>query len=100
MQNNSCCCGKYKDCDLPFISNDIEHEQLGLDGAFCGPVIKHQLSRAELKLNKISTLVNAALLTTTKKMNQGPEVFISGSRFIDAKSFEDVLVHIAELLVA
>jgi hypothetical protein len=100
MQNNRCCCGKYADCELPFTSNGIEHEQLGIDGAFCGPVVKHQLSRAELKLNKISTVVNAALLTTAKRMNQGPEVSVSGSRFIEAKSLEDVLGHIAELLVA
>ena len=100
MQNNRCCCGKYKDCDLPFIANGIEHEQLGVAGAFCGPVVKHQLSRAEEKLNKVSSVVNAALLTTTMRMNQGPEVFVSGSRFIEAKSLEDVLGHIAELLVA
>lgn len=100
MSINRCCCGKYENLELPFISNGIEHEQLGADGAFCGSVVKHQLARAEGKLNKISTVVNAALLTTNMRMNQGPEVFISGSRFIEAKSIEDVLSHIAELLVA
>lgn len=94
-----CCCGKYTD-DLPFISNGILHEELGEEGAFCGPVVEHRARNAEDKLNRISTIVNGALLTTKMRMNSGPEVFISGSRFIEASSLEGILNHIAELLEA
>ena len=38
-----CCCGRYSDESLPFISNEILHERLGRDDAFCGPLKDHQI---------------------------------------------------------
>ena len=99
-QNNRCCCGKYENCDLPFIANGIEHERLGSDDAFCGPVINHRLYRAEDKLNKISAVVNGALYVAKTDMNQGQKVLINGIRFVEVKNFEDVLAAISVLLVA
>jgi len=52
------------------------------------------------KLNNIATIVNGALLQTTMNMNACPEVYVSGSRFIEAQGLEDVLARIAEMLVA
>ena len=47
-----CCCGRYK-LDDPLIVNMTMHEQLGKLGAFCGPLVNHQLRDAEAEIESL-----------------------------------------------
>ena len=48
-----CCCGRYNDLTETLVVNDYQHELLGVDGAFCGPKIKHDLRDAWRELGKV-----------------------------------------------
>ena len=49
-----CCCGRYK-LDDPLIVNMTMHEQLGKLGAFCGPLVNHQLRDAEAEIESLKS---------------------------------------------
>lgn len=58
-----CCCGRIIDAaenDLPFLINNILHERLGLDGAFCGPLKDHQLRDLRAALDEACRLLRLA----------------------------------------
>jgi hypothetical protein len=51
-EKGRCCCGRFVNDYLPVIINDKMHELLGTPGAFCGPVINHQLRDAQADLKR------------------------------------------------
>ncbi len=51
-EKGRCCCGRFVNDYLPVIINNKMHELLGTPGAFCGPVINHQLRDAQAELEK------------------------------------------------
>ena len=65
-----CCCGRYA-IDEPFISNTTMHEPLGDPGAFCGPVINHELRDVETKYEALATS-HSVLLAWTKAALECP----------------------------
>ena len=57
---DQCCCGRIKPCTETSIINQTQHEPLGDDGAFCGPVIKHDLRDAYRKVDALKVERDAA----------------------------------------
>lgn len=53
-----CCCSKYTDVELPFISNGYLHEELGKDDSFCGPIDKHTIKYFESALSNLLAIIH------------------------------------------
>jgi hypothetical protein len=85
------------------MSNITEYQQKYIDSVegnahHSAIVIIGELEKNIEKVKGVLTIVNAVLLTTKMRMNTGPEVFVSGSRFIEAKSLEEILGKIVGML--
>ena len=48
-----CCCGRIEDWTEPLILGERLHERLGDEGAFCGPVLHHDLRDQEQEIERL-----------------------------------------------
>jgi len=55
-----CCCGRIEDWTEPVILGERLHERLGGEGAFCGPVLHHDLRDQKQEIKKLRAALGRA----------------------------------------
>jgi len=93
MKGRRCCCGKctVDDGDRATVINDIGHEPLGEDGAFCGPVWRQDLRDLRRRNAKLIDIVKALRPFAWPEITRGP----ASKKWVDTmRSAQEALEYI------